>query len=87
VRRVDLEDASIGEVAKELRMTPNGVRVRLHRARADLKRRLFSIYCVCGRQRGLECDCQERSAPADRAMKAERLTLALVVSHHTQQRE
>jgi len=39
VRRVDLEDASIEQVARELGLTEGNVRVRLHRGRAKLRER------------------------------------------------
>ena len=39
VRRVDLEEASIDDVASELGLTKGNVRVRLHRARAKLRER------------------------------------------------
>lgn len=39
VRRVDLEEASIEDVASELGLTKGNVRVRLHRARAKLRER------------------------------------------------
>lgn len=42
LRRVDLENASTRDVARELGTTPNNVRVRLHRARAALRMRLLA---------------------------------------------
>jgi RNA polymerase sigma factor (sigma-70 family) len=58
LRRVDLENASIQDVARGLGTTPNNVRVRLHRARAALRARLLSL-CVGCRDRGhLDCGCR-----------------------------
>jgi RNA polymerase sigma factor (sigma-70 family) len=58
LRRVDLENASIQDLARDLGTTPNNVRVRLHRARAALRARLFSL-CVGCRDRGpFDCGCR-----------------------------
>ena len=45
LRRIDLENASTRDVARELDTTPNNVRVRLHRARAVLRMKLLA-YCA-----------------------------------------
>ena len=60
LRRVDLADESIRDVARELGTTPNNVRVRLHRARAALRMKVLA-HCVGCRDGGhLDCDCPER---------------------------
>ena len=45
LRRVDLEEASLGDLARELKLTTNNTAVRLHRARAVL-RRLMHVRCT-----------------------------------------
>ena len=57
LRRVDLENASIREVARELGTTPNNVRVRLHRARTALRARLLSLCVGCQDRAHLDCGC------------------------------
>jgi DNA-directed RNA polymerase specialized sigma24 family protein len=57
LRRVDLADASIRDVARELGTTPNNVRVRLHRARAALRIKLLARCVGCRDGGHLDCDC------------------------------
>lgn len=45
VRRADLEEASLGDLARELGLTSNNVAVRLHRARAVL-RNVMHLRCT-----------------------------------------
>ena len=55
--RVDLEGASIAEVASEMSMTANNVRVKLHRARKALGKQL-QLSCGSSAEQGcLDCDC------------------------------
>ena len=57
LRRVDLEEATVQETARELALTPNNVRVRAHRARRALRERLEER---CGVTSARECrdrDC------------------------------
>jgi len=88
LRRVDLESASIEDVARDLGITPNNVRVRLHRARAALRPRLVSL-CVGCRDRGhLDCGCRwvQRDAPrdvCDNARSAPSLTMTDVEPYST----
>jgi RNA polymerase sigma-70 factor (ECF subfamily) len=65
LRRVDLENASITQVAADLELTPNNVRVRLHRARATLRRRLELTCRTCTEHGCLDCTCQRLPDPAD----------------------
>jgi RNA polymerase sigma-70 factor (ECF subfamily) len=44
LRRVDVDEESLGEVARSLAITPNNAKVRLHRARKALRAALLS-YC------------------------------------------
>ncbi len=62
IRRVDLEGASVIEAAATLGVTPNNAAVRLHRARAALRRRLEQTCGTCTEHGCLECTC----APAVR---------------------
>lgn len=61
VQRVDLEEASIAEVAAETGMTPNNVRVKLHRARAALRTQLELCCGSCTEHGCLDCTCRRSS--------------------------
>ena len=54
IRRIDLQGESFQTVAKDLAMTRNNLRVRLHRARQALRARLVSFCGPC-----CERDCQD----------------------------
>ncbi len=58
LRRVDLEEASIADVAAETGMTPNNVRVKLHRARAALRKQLELLCGTCVEHGCLDCTCR-----------------------------
>jgi RNA polymerase sigma-70 factor (ECF subfamily) len=58
IRRVDLEGASIAEVAVETGMTANNTRVKLHRARTALRKQLDLSCGSCAEHGCLDCDCQ-----------------------------
>lgn len=55
--RVDLEGASIAEVASETGMTPNNARVKLHRARKAMRKQLELSCGSCAEHGCLDCDC------------------------------
>ncbi|WNG20317.1 RNA polymerase sigma factor [Cystobacter fuscus] len=57
VRRVDLEEQSVSEVAHEVGVTPNNAMVRLHRARQALKTRLQHTCGACAASGCLDCSC------------------------------
>ena len=57
LKRVDLEGATIAEVATETGMTPNNVRVRLHRARQALRTQLERTCGSCTEHACLDCTC------------------------------
>lgn len=59
VRRVDLEGAPLQEVARDLGITPNNAGVRLHRARAALRKQLQVACGTCTEHGCLECTCGE----------------------------
>ncbi|HET8541122.1 MAG TPA: sigma-70 family RNA polymerase sigma factor [Anaeromyxobacter sp.] len=58
VRRVDLEGASVPEVARDEGITPNAAAVRLHRARGALRDRLRVVCGACARHGCLDCRCR-----------------------------
>jgi len=58
LRRVELGGASVVEAAAELGVTPNNAAVRLHRARAALKKRLEQTCGTCTEHGCLECTCE-----------------------------
>jgi len=66
VRRADLEETPIGEVATELGITENNATVRLHRARKALKRELERSCGTCATHGCLDCSC----AATQRALDA-----------------
>jgi RNA polymerase sigma-70 factor (ECF subfamily) len=60
LRRVDLEERSVSDVAEELGITPNNASVRLHRARGALRKQLERSCGVCATHGCLECTCADR---------------------------
>lgn len=58
IREVDLKDRTLGEVARESRITPNNAGVRLYRARQALGRRLGKLCGACAAHGCLECRCR-----------------------------
>jgi RNA polymerase sigma-70 factor (ECF subfamily) len=60
VRRVDLEGASVPEVARDEGITPNAAAVRLHRARGALRDKLLVVCGACARHGCLDCGCHRR---------------------------
>jgi RNA polymerase sigma factor (sigma-70 family) len=61
VGEVELRERSIAEVASDRGLTANNATVRLHRARAALRRRLVEICGSCSTHGCLDCTC--RHAP------------------------
>jgi len=60
--RIDLEGASVAEVAAEAGTTSNNTRVRIHRARAALRKKLMSVCGPCADNGGcLDCTCGHSS--------------------------
>lgn len=57
LRRVDLDQAPLSEVASELQITTNNATVRLHRARQALKRQLERSCGTCATHGCLDCSC------------------------------
>ena len=58
LRRVDLEETSSAQFADETGITLNNVGVRLHRARAALRKRLSEVCGACTEHACLRCTCQ-----------------------------
>lgn len=61
LKRVDLEGATIAEVAVETGMTANNTRVKLHRSRKALRKQLELSCGTCAEHGCLDCGCR-RSA-------------------------
>lgn len=61
LRRVDLGDASIAQVAAEWGTTSNSVRVKLHRARAAMRKQLERCCGACTEHGCLDCTCRTSS--------------------------
>ena len=55
--RLDLREESRDRVATDLGVTQNALRVRVHRARLALKKRIAEICPTCGEGRFMQCDC------------------------------
>lgn len=58
VRRVDLGGESIQSVARDLKVTPNNLTVRLHRARQALRASLEAACGICSKHGCLDCTCE-----------------------------
>ena len=55
--RLDLQDEPRKAVAADLGVSLNALGVRIHRTRADLKKRIAEICPVCGEGGFMQCDC------------------------------
>lgn len=58
LRRVDLQGQSVSASAGALGMTANNASVTLHRARAELRKKLQEFCGSCANGACLDCDCQ-----------------------------
>lgn len=58
IRRVDLQGESVSATAAALGLTANNASVTLHRARADLRKKLQEFCGSCAGGACLDCDCQ-----------------------------
>jgi RNA polymerase sigma-70 factor (ECF subfamily) len=70
LQRVELEETSLGQVAEALRITPNNVSVRLHRARRALHTILVQMCGTCAEHGCLDCACQRTVMPRTRSSDA-----------------
>lgn len=59
VGEVELGERSIAEVASEKGLTANNATVRLHRARAALRRRLVEVCGACSTHGCIDCTCRK----------------------------
>lgn len=59
LRRVELNDEAVAEVAQSLGMSGGAASVALHRARATLRRRLEDFCGDCAKGACLDCDCAD----------------------------
>jgi RNA polymerase sigma factor (sigma-70 family) len=66
LRRADLEEGSLTEVARHLDLTANNATVRLHRARAALRKRLGEVCGACTEHGCLSCACRRKGRPESR---------------------
>ncbi len=57
IRRVDLGGVAVGAFAAHAGLTPNNAAVRLHRARAALRRQLERCCGTCATHGCLDCVC------------------------------
>lgn len=57
IRRHDLEGATQSEIAEELGITTNNLKVKIHRARKQLKSLLEKTCTICASHGCLDCDC------------------------------
>ena len=58
LRRVDVEEGSLADVAAESGIAPGNARVRLHRARAALKKEVQQICRTCAEHACVDCHCR-----------------------------
>ena len=61
IRRLDLEGEALEPVASSLGITTNNLKVRLHRARQQLKQRLTQTCRMCAQHGCLDCTCDTAS--------------------------
>jgi RNA polymerase sigma-70 factor (ECF subfamily) len=60
IRRVELEGASVQDLAREATITPNNASVRVHRAREALRRQLARTCGACAEHGCLDCTCARK---------------------------
>lgn len=65
LRRVDLDDERVVDVARALGITPDNASVRLHRARAALRERLAGCCAVRSMRACFTCDCPNDHASSE----------------------
>ena len=63
IQQIDLGEQKPESVAAELGMTANNLRVRHHRAREQLRKRLEDTCRLCAKHGCLDCDCAKVPAP------------------------
>jgi RNA polymerase sigma-70 factor (ECF subfamily) len=63
IERLDLEPGDPGVVAQELKIQPNKLKVRRHRARQALKQLLEETCRTCAIHGCLDCTCRLDTSP------------------------
>ncbi len=61
IRRHDLHGISQSVLAEQLEITPNNLKVRIHRARKQLRDLLLKTCTVCASHGCLDCDCAPKA--------------------------
>jgi RNA polymerase sigma-70 factor (ECF subfamily) len=62
IRGIDLGEESLASAASRLGVSANNLRVRLHRARRQLRARLLETCRLCAHHGCLDCDCADAAA-------------------------
>lgn len=62
IDRLELQTGDPGEVAEEMNIQPNNLKVRRHRARQALKQQLEETCRICAVHGCLDCTCQSDTA-------------------------
>jgi RNA polymerase sigma-70 factor (ECF subfamily) len=57
IKRVDLEGASVGELAREVGITASNASVRLHRAHEALRKQVVLTCATCAEHGCFDCRC------------------------------
>lgn len=62
IRRAELGDEAVTDVARSLGISPGNASVTLYRARMELRKRLEAFCGECAKRACLDCDCADSSA-------------------------
>ncbi|HED09081.1 MAG TPA: sigma-70 family RNA polymerase sigma factor [Caldithrix abyssi] len=57
IRELELRQQPVKEISAQLKITPNNLKVKRHRARQQLKQRLEQTCRLCAAHGCLDCDC------------------------------
>ncbi len=60
IRKGELEEKSLKDLAHQARTSPVDIRLRLHRARAALKKKLMQAAGACVEHASMDCACHRR---------------------------
>ena len=64
LRKVDVDGAAVRDYAEERGITPSNAGVRLHRARAALRRQVERACGTCSEHGCLDCPCKREAEPS-----------------------
>lgn len=67
IEQLELSDREPAEIAAQLGITPNNLKVRRHRARQALRQRLEESCRVCAKHGCLDCTCEKGNASIEAA--------------------